>query len=59
MGIYLSWVKYSEKMDAKYLDRDGKLKPFMMGCYGIGVTRMMSAAIEQLHDEKGIIWPPP
>ncbi len=56
--IFKLGKKYSEKMDTKYLDRDGKLKPFMMGCYGIGVTRMMSAAIEQLHDEKGIIWPP-
>ena len=45
-------------MDTKYLDRNGKLKPFIMGCYGIGVTRMMSAVIEQLHDEKGIVWPP-
>ncbi len=56
--IFKLGKKYSEKMDAKYLDRDGKLKPFIMGCYGIGVTRMMSAAIEQLHDEKGIVWPP-
>lgn len=56
--IFKLGKKYSEKMDAKYLDRDGKLKPFMMGCYGIGVTRMMSAAIEQHHDERGIIWPP-
>jgi len=55
--IFKLGKKYSEKMDAKYLDRDGKLKPFIMGCYGIGVTRMMSAAIEQLHDEKGIVWP--
>ena len=45
-------------MDARFLGRDGKLKPFIMGCYGIGITRIMSAAIEQLHDEKGIIWPP-
>ena len=56
--IFKLGKKYSEKMDAKYLDRNGKLKPFIMGCYGIGVTRMMSAAIEQLHDEKGIVWPP-
>ena len=45
-------------MNAMFLDRDGKQKPFEMGCYGIGVTRIMSAVIEQLHDEKGIIWPP-
>ncbi len=56
--IFKLGKKYSERMDAKYLDRDGKLKPFIMGCYGIGVTRMMSAAIEQLHDGKGIVWPP-
>lgn len=56
--IFKLGKKYSEKMDTKYLDRDGKLKPFIMGCYGIGVTRMMSAAIEQLHDGKGIVWPP-
>lgn len=56
--IFKLGKKYSEKMDIKYLDRGGKLKPFIMGCYGIGVTRMMSAVIEQLHDEKGIIWPP-
>ena len=45
-------------MDASFFGRDGKLKPFVMGCYGIGITRIMSAVIEQLHDEKGIIWPP-
>ena len=50
--------KYSEKMGAMFLDRDGRQKPFVMGCYGIGVTRILSAVIEQLHDEKGIIWPP-
>ncbi len=49
--------KYSEKLDAKFLDTDGKLKPLVMGCYGIGVTRIMAAAIEQLHDDRGIIWP--
>jgi len=55
--IFKLGCKYSEKIDAKFLDIDGKLKPFVMGCYGIGITRMMAAAIEQLHDEKGIIWP--
>lgn len=49
--------KYSEKMDARFIDVDGKLKPLVMGCYGIGVTRILAAAIEQLHDDKGIIWP--
>jgi len=56
--IFKLGKKYSQKMDARFLGRDGKLKPFIMGCYGIGITRIMSAAIEQLHDEKGIIWPP-
>ncbi|MFC2159476.1 proline--tRNA ligase [Actinomycetota bacterium] len=56
--IFKLGKKYSEKMKALFLDRDGKQKPFVMGCYGIGVTRIMSAVIEQLHDEKGIIWPP-
>ncbi len=56
--IFKLGKKYSEKMKAMFLDRDGKQKPIIMGCYGIGVTRIMSAAIEQLHDEKGIIWPP-
>jgi len=56
--IFKLGKKYSEKMDAGFIDRDGKQKPFIMGCYGIGVTRIMSAVIEQLHDEKGIIWPP-
>ena len=50
--------KYSEKLDARFLDVDGKLKPLVMGCYGIGVSRILAAAIEQLHDDKGIIWPP-
>jgi prolyl-tRNA synthetase len=49
--------KYSEKLDARFIDVDGKLKPLVMGCYGIGVTRILAAAIEQLHDDKGIIWP--
>ena len=56
--IFKLGKKYSEKMGAMFLDRNGKQKPFVMGCYGIGVTRIMSAVIEQLHDEKGIIWPP-
>lgn len=56
--IFKLGKKYSEKMGAMFLDRDGKRKPFVMGCYGIGITRIMSAVIEQLHDEKGIIWPP-
>ncbi len=56
--IFKLGKKYSEKMEAKFLGRDGKLKPFVMGCYGMGVTRILSAVIEQMHDDKGIIWPP-
>lgn len=49
--------KYSKSMNASFLDIDGKPKHFEMGCYGIGVTRIVGAAIEQNHDERGIIWP--
>ena len=49
--------KYSESMGATYTAEDGTAKPFEMGCYGIGVTRVVGAAIEQNHDERGIIWP--
>ncbi|MCY4284038.1 MAG: proline--tRNA ligase [Thiotrichales bacterium] len=49
--------KYSESMDAVVLDDGGRAIRLMMGCYGIGVTRMVAAAIEQNHDEKGIVWP--
>lgn len=49
--------KYSESMGATYLDENGKTKTMTMGCYGIGVSRTMAAAIEQNNDENGIIWP--
>ena len=49
--------KYSESMGATYTAEDGTAKPFEMGCYGIGVTRVVGAAIEQNHDDRGIIWP--
>ena len=55
--IFALGTKYSEAMQANFLDVDGKLKPLQMGCYGIGVGRTMAAAIEQNHDERGIIWP--
>jgi prolyl-tRNA synthetase len=55
--IFKLGTRYSEKMDAMFLDKDGKLKPFIMGCYGIGVSRIMAAVVEQLFDEKGIVWP--
>ena len=50
-------TKYSEKLDATFLDNNGKSRPMFMGCYGIGVTRTVAASIEQNHDENGIIWP--
>lgn len=50
-------TKYSEALGATFLDQNGKAHPFVMGCYGIGVTRTMAAAIEQYHDDDGIIWP--
>ena len=49
--------KYSESMQALFSDEDGSARPFVMGCYGIGITRTAAAAIEQHHDEDGIIWP--
>ena len=55
--IFKLGTKYSSKLNGRFLDKDGKLKPYIMGCYGIGVTRLMAAAIEQSHDDKGIIWP--
>jgi prolyl-tRNA synthetase len=50
---------YTEKMGVTYIDEKGASKPMEMGCYGIGVTRVVAAAIEQNHDERGIIWPDP
>ena len=55
--IFYLGTKYSKAMNATFLDVDGKPKLFEMGCYGIGVTRIPAAAIEQSHDAKGIIWP--
>jgi len=55
--IFKLGTKYSEPMNATFLDKDGKQKPFIMGCYGIGVSRILAATIEQNHDENGIIFP--
>ncbi|OAG28246.1 proline--tRNA ligase [Thermodesulfatator autotrophicus] len=55
--VFKLGTKYSEAMGATFLDAEGKERPFVMGCYGIGVSRTMAAAIEQNHDENGIIWP--
>ena len=55
--IFQLRTKYSEAMKCHYLDNEGKSKPAEMGCYGIGVSRIVAAAIEQGHDDKGIVWP--
>ena len=55
--VFMLGTRYSESMKANFLDEQGKSKPFVMGCYGIGVTRLLGAAIEQCHDERGILWP--
>lgn len=55
--IFKLGIKYSKLLGATYLDEGGKVKPVIMGCYGIGVTRTMAAAIEQNNDQDGIIWP--
>jgi prolyl-tRNA synthetase len=57
--IFQLRTKYSEAMKALYLDEKGNSKPMEMGCYGIGVTRVVAAAIEQNHDERGIAFPAP
>jgi len=55
--VFKLGVKYSKAMNATFLDRDGKEKYMIMGCYGIGIGRTAAACIEQSHDEDGIIWP--
>lgn len=55
--VFKLGTKYSKVLEATYLDEKGQSRPIVMGCYGIGVTRTMAAAIEQNHDENGIIWP--
>jgi prolyl-tRNA synthetase len=55
--VFLLGTKYSAAMNATYLDENGKPQLMVMGCYGIGVTRILGAAIEQNHDERGIVWP--
>jgi prolyl-tRNA synthetase len=55
--VFFLGTKYSKSMNCTYLDENGKPQLMVMGCYGIGVTRLVGAAIEQNHDDKGIIWP--
>lgn len=54
--IFKLGQKYSAPMNANFLDRNGKSVPFFMGCYGIGVSRLVAVAVESKHDEKGMIW---
>lgn len=55
--IFVLGTHYSAKMGATYLDQEQKKKPLVMGCYGVGVSRLVAAAVEQHHDELGITWP--
>jgi prolyl-tRNA synthetase len=57
--IFKLGTKYSKSMNCCYQDADGDEKPMVMGCYGLGVGRTLAAAVEQNHDDKGIIWPLP
>jgi len=54
--IFQLGTKYSSAMNANFLDENGKSKPFIMGCYGIGISRLVAAVIEQNHDDKGCLW---
>ncbi len=55
--VFKLGTTYSEKLGATYLDAEGKARPVVMGCYGIGVERLLATVIEANHDERGIIWP--
>lgn len=55
--VFQLGTKYSEAMGATFTDADGKEKPLIMGCYGIGISRTLAAVVEQHHDEAGIVWP--
>lgn len=57
--VFMLGTKYSQAMQAVFLDPEGKERLMVMGCYGIGVSRVAAAAIEQHHDAKGIVWPTP
>jgi prolyl-tRNA synthetase len=56
--VFKLGTKYSDAMDAHFIDENGEKRPFIMGCYGIGIGRILIAAVESLHDERGIVWPP-
>jgi len=56
--IFKLGTLYSEKLGARFIDKDGQSRPIIMGCYGIGPSRLLAAVIQHNHDDKGIIWPP-
>lgn len=56
-NIFKLGTNYSDPFDLKFQDKDGEKKPVIMGCYGLGISRLMGAVVEVCHDEKGIIWP--
>ncbi|MCG2686115.1 His/Gly/Thr/Pro-type tRNA ligase C-terminal domain-containing protein, partial [Candidatus Parcubacteria bacterium] len=56
--VFSLGTKYSESLGAYFVDKDGQKKPIWMGCYGIGIGRLMATVVEAHHDDKGIIWPP-
>lgn len=55
--IFKLGTRYSERLGAKFTDRDGQERPIVMGCYGLGIERTVAAAVEQSHDERGMVWP--
>lgn len=55
--IFQLHTKYSEPLQARFVDEDGTERPYQMGCYGIGISRIMAAAAEQFHDDAGLAWP--
>lgn len=55
--VFQLGVKYSESMHATFMNEQGEEQPFIMGCYGVGVSRAMAAIVEQMHDDAGIVWP--
>jgi len=57
--VFQLGTAYTKAMDVTFIDEKGATHPMEMGCYGIGITRIVAAAIEQNHDDKGIIWPDP
>jgi prolyl-tRNA synthetase len=59
VGHVFSGLPYPKTMKLEFIEEDGRSRPMVMGCYGIGVTRLLGAAIEQNNDAKGIIWPDP